>query len=177
MRRDAAKRLASRRQKNMEKGIVALAVTILIAVNTFAAMAGSDASIVINDADNRIKYHKFALGDPWNITLWNASTGALAYQFSGTVDGMAGNNAFILFEEVSPGGLKHGIQKCIVPGTYKVYANGTHEGRLIEKTGSISVSQQEACEPPIPPIPELSTVLLTLVGLAGMLMLLRMQKR
>jgi len=169
----------------MRKGMLALCLIVLISASAISSMAASEQSIEISDDDNHVKYQKFEIGDPWNITLRNATTGVIAYQFSGTIGmestELAGNNWFVYFSCVSPGALKHGVLRLLVRGTYDVYANGTHSGLLIEETGTITVltedDEDEDCGRPIPPVPELNTIILTSAGIFGILLISRKYRR
>lgn len=161
----------------MKKEIAAMVAIVLILLAPILVMAAPDSSIVVDDADNKVKYSKFDSGDQWSITIRDAITNKIAYQFSGTIgDEQAGNNAFVWFEEVSPGALKFGVHECVVAGSYNLHAEGTHNGVTYTKDGPLTVTEQEACEPPIPPVPELSTVVLVSTGIFGMILVSRKYK-
>jgi hypothetical protein len=147
-------------------GIIVLISAIIMPV----VMGDSGPNILIDNKENNVKYQKFDLGNPLHIILYDHSTGALAYDFREIFGspGTAGNNEFIWFEDVSPGGLKHGVQKCIFPGSYDVFAEGTNNGNIISASGLITITEDEACNGNrIPPVPELSPLLLTSAGLLG----------
>ncbi|VVB87563.1 Uncharacterised protein [uncultured archaeon] len=133
--------------------------------------------IEIDDMDNNVRYTGFKKGDPWNIIFLNNSTGALTNEFNSTIGETDGKDWFIWFGYV-PRSEEKGIQYCIFPGSYEVYANASHNGILIEKTGDITVNSSEACMSPIPPVSELGTMFLTLTGLMMILLIyIRGKKR
>ena len=130
--------------------------------------------IEINDTSNKIKFHKFQQGDPWNITLLNSSTNEIVYKFNGTIaennTTIAGNNWFVYFGK--DGALNNGVQKCIFPGTYNVSVNATKGGVLVENNGKINVKEDE-CNQALVPVPELGNIIFILAGLLGMLLVLK----
>lgn len=150
--------------------IVALSISVM---PTAAQPPGDTPHVSIDDGDNQVKYLKFAVGDPWSITMWDTSTGDLRYQFSGTIEdfGNQNPNAFVWFSQVSPGGLTNGIQKCIVTGSYTVHAEGINNGITYTANGYLTVEQNKACEPPISPIPEVGTIVMTSAGILGIFLI------
>lgn len=155
---------------------IMVVIAILIAsVTLVIAQPGPEPYIVIDDNDNKVKFNQLSVGDPWHVTMTDPSTGNLLYDFSGTIEdfGNQNPNQFIWFSEVSPGGLNNGIQKCIIKGSYNVHAEVTHNGVTYEEDGSITVEEENTCEPPIDPIPELGTLILTSVGIFGILLISR----
>lgn len=161
----------------MRIGILAIAVLVLIAAGAVPAVAINTA---ISDQNNTVNYVGFDVGDPWNITIWNATTGALAYDFSGTIGSHTGQSWKVWFSCPSKGQLDNSIQRIIImPGTYSVTANGTH-GSTLYSDGPTQVTVNATdgetgtwCEQPISPIPELSTIMLVSAGLLGILMISR----
>lgn len=137
------------------------------------AVSGDASKIEIDDVDNKIKYQDFDKGNPWNITLWNVTTNALEYQFNDAIGepDTVGNNWYIWLGHISPNE-QHGIQKCVFPGNYNVYANASHNGIIIEKNGYLTVNSSEACLPPIP-ASELNPIILVFAGLLGILLVSR----
>lgn len=138
-----------------------------------AAVSGDTSYINIDDHDNKIKYHNFNKGDPWNITLLNIATNALAYQFNDTIgEPDTENNWFVWLGNIYPNE-QHGIQKCIFSGNYSVYASASHNGIIIEKKGDITVNSSDACRFPPVPATELNPIILILTGLLGILLVSR----
>jgi len=138
---------------------------------TFKIISNSD--IKINDT--KIRFHNFVGGDPWNITINNASNGKLAYQFNGTIGEnnttISGNDWFVYFG--NDGNLNNGVQKCIFPATYNISVNGTTYGEPIERNGQITVMVNEACQPTINPVPEISRIILILTGILGIILVMK----
>jgi len=132
--------------------------------------------IEIDDMDNKVKYMGFEKGDPWNIKLLNTTTSALTYEFNNTIGEMDtdGKNWSVWFGYVLG---KEGMQYCISPGSYFVYAKASHNGILTENNGGIAVNSSEACGSPIPPVSEMSTMLLTFTGLIMTLLIYLARKR
>lgn len=141
--------------------------------NRIGTVSGDTPKIEIDDMANKIKYQNFDKGNPWNITLWNVTTDALEYQFNGAIrEPDIDNNWFVWLGYISSNE-QHGIQKCAFPGSYKVYANASHDGIITEKNGDITVNSHEACRPPVSPTPELNPIILILAGLLGILFISR----
>ena len=165
----------------MKTGTIITIAILLVVIFAVPTMAGSGPKIVIDDTDNKVMFHKFNESDDWSITLRNASTGELAYQFSGTtgkMDSGNNNNWMVWFNCVSPGALKHGILRNIVPGKYSVSASGTTGGTHVSASAKITVLASDGganspCGNPIPPVPELNPVMLVPAGLAGLLLVLK----
>ncbi|VVB94652.1 Uncharacterised protein [uncultured archaeon] len=141
--------------------------------NRIGTVSSDTPKIEIDDMDNKIKYQNFDEGNSWNISLRNVTTGALEYQFNGAIGEQdTDNNWFVWFGYI-PSNEEYGIQNCIFPGSYNVYANASHSGIITEKNGNITVNSQEACRPPIVPAPELNPIILVLAGLLGILFISR----
>ena len=159
----------------MRTGIMVI-IAILIASTTLAMAQPPPVTptIVIDDGDNKVKFDKFSVGDPWHVIMTDPVSGNVLYDFSGIAQGGDPNpNHFIWFSEVSPGALKNGIQKCIVQGSYDVHAEIVHDGITYTENGFITVEAANTCEPPIPPIPELGTIVLTSAGMLGLVLISR----
>jgi hypothetical protein len=137
--------------------------------------SGKNPSIDIIDADKKVIYQNFYAGDPWNITLRSASNGSSDYQYSGTVGEQDSGGWSIVFGFLN-NNEKSGTRVCASPGSYNVYANGIHNGILIEKNGSMTLDVQNACDQSIDPTPELSSIILISAGLFGIFMISRKYK-
>ncbi len=124
--------------------------------------------IEIDDINNKVLYQNFDQGEPWNMTIGNATTGAITYRFNETI-GEQNTADKTWYVWLGNPGERYGIQKCIFPGSYDIYATGIHGGNLIEKNGFVGVSEQEACIPAVPPMPELATGILVGAGLLGII--------
>ena len=160
--------------------IVVIIIAAIIMMNIAPAVADeSDPYIVIDDKDNKVKFNKLSVGDPWHIVMTDPSTGNVLYDFSGTIEtyGNTNPNVFIWFSDISPGGISNGVQKCIVQGSYSVHVEVTHGESTYEEDGSITIEGASTCEPPIIPSPELSTYILTSVGLIGLFGLARLKRK
>lgn len=138
------------------------------------AISGNTPTINIDDQNNKIWYLEFNKGDPWNITLLNITTNALAYQFNDSIGepDTTDNSWFVLLGHISPDE-QYGIQICVFPGIYNVYTNASHNGITMEKNGVIIVNSSEACRSPPIPTPELNPIILVLTGLLGILLVSR----
>lgn len=163
----------------MKIGILTVILVLTGIALPIVYAASEEPYIVIDDGANKVKFNKFSAGDPWSITIRDASTGELRYQFSGTIqsDGNQNPNVFIWFSEVSPGGLNNGVQKCLWTGSYTVHAEATHNGNTISEDCSITIEEESTCEPKIPPIPELGTIVLTSTGIIGILLISRKYRK
>lgn len=142
------------------------------------AVSGDTPEINIDQNDNKISYHDFNKGDPWNITMLNIATNGLSYKFNDTIGepDTPENNWVVWLGNISRDE-QHGIQKCIFPGNYSIYTNASHNGIIIEKNGQITVNSLEACRFPPVPAPELNPIILILTGLLGILFISRKQRR
>ncbi len=66
----------------MRIGILII-IFILASISLPIVYAGSNEPfIVIDDGEDKVKFNKFSVGDPWSITITDASTGELRYEFS-----------------------------------------------------------------------------------------------
>lgn len=171
----------------MKTGMMVVITMVLIVAGAIPAVAKPPTKIEIDDGENKVMFQNFSIGDPWNITIWNASTNALAYKFNGTIGmnntNISGNNWKVWFSCVSQGAMKHSVLRYLEPGNYSVYANGTHAGSIIWSGPAIVKINATYGEPvclgqsPISPIPELSTVVLMSAGLLGLFGLARVRRR
>lgn len=154
--------------------IAIIAILIASVVLVTAQPPQEEPYIVIDDSDDKVKFNKLSVGDPWHVIMTDPSTGNVLYDFTGTIQDFNNQNPnqFIWFSYVSPGGLKNGIQKCIVVGSYNVHADVVHNGVTYEENGIINIEEQ-TCSPPIDPIPEIGTILMTSVGILGIFLITR----
>ena len=138
------------------------------------AISSNTPRIEIDDMDNKIKYQNFDKGNPCNITLWNVTTKSLEYQFNGAIgETDTTDNHWNVWLGYIPSNERHGISKCVFPGSYSIYTNASHDGIITEKNGDIIVNSSEACRLPIAPTTELNPIILVLAGLLGILMVSR----
>lgn len=158
----------------MRIGIIVIAILIANVISVMAQLPQEEPYIVIDDGDNKVKFNKLSVGDPWHVIITDPSTGNVLYDFTGTIQESDNQNPnqFIWFSYVSPGGLKNGVQKCLVIGSYNVHAEVVHNGVTYKEDGFINIEEQ-TCSPPIDPVPEVGTMVMTSVGILGIFLIVR----